>query len=147
LTPSALPEVYTRLPAGPILETPFAPQWERSRAYYSYQRLHRHPVAVVTLHGYPHRRPLRFRNALPASPDAILASRARSLIVHLAPAAEERHHVTPAHPTAVYPLRLRRQHARDALALTTELTALWGPPHHGIGNTVAWELDRVRARR
>jgi hypothetical protein len=144
LAAGRLPDFYRTLAApgraGPVLELPWHPFSRLSRSLYLYQEAHGQQVLAVPLPGALSEPRLAWRNTPPPARRAILASRARWLVVHRDLGREE--------------LRLRasrvepryRDAFRQAAARTVvELRREWGPAHHADRYVRAWDLDAVRA--
>ncbi|HEX7180295.1 MAG TPA: hypothetical protein VF756_00525 [Thermoanaerobaculia bacterium] len=148
LPAEVVPEIYRRLPRGPVLEAPWPTAWDFGRVFYIYQGIHgrRVMVSAVDLPGDPR---IDLRNEVTPEPQAILASRARTLVVHVKlPWEEDRVQVPPGRP----PTRRMRPKARQDLRragerLAARLAREWGPPNYADGVVRAWDLERVRAGR
>ncbi|HSL84600.1 MAG TPA: hypothetical protein VLF66_17640, partial [Thermoanaerobaculia bacterium] len=126
----------------PILEFPSYPA-AGNRALHLYQDRHRRPVllaAPVPAFNDPR---LAFRNRVPPVPPAILASRARYLVVHRDLEAEE---LAVEMPPGVAPRTKRHapRFRKQAADLVRRLTARWGPAHWQDDRVWVWDLDRVR---
>jgi len=89
---------------------------------------------------------LAFRNLVPLTPEAFLASRARWLVVHRDLGAEEE-----AVPDPLWPRRMgvgrrfRETFQSEGRRLPRLLRRAWGKPVFADGQAVVWDLDRVRA--
>ena len=156
LPPSAVPAVYHQIAAdtapGAVLEAPMSIVWRWSRTPYLYQLVHRRPVlGVVGDPAFLLDPRLDLQNLLPAEPDALLASRARYLVVHQDLLAEEA--AVPA--SRWLRARLRRgqeipgpwaELRSEAQTLTRRLRRQWGPPDVADERIRMWDLDRVRAQ-
>jgi hypothetical protein len=138
-----VPEVYRHLPRGPVVEHPFPAIWEFGRIFYIYQRIHDRRVIVASTE-IPRHPQIRFRSAVPPDPQAILASPARTLIVHVRLPWEEDRVQTPGRrPWRMGPGR-RRAYRRAGERLAKRLNQEWGPPDAGDGSVRVWDLERVR---
>lgn len=143
LPDEVVPEIYRRLPRGPVVEHPWPTVWEFGRAFYIYQRLHDRRV-IVSSNELPSHPRIRFRNALTPDPRALLASPARTLIVHVRLPWEEDRVLTPGRrPWRMGPGR-RRMYRRNGERLANRLTREWGPPDYADGSVRVWDLERVR---
>ena len=144
--PAGVPGIYSHLRGGPVLEAPWNGFWSYGAAYYVYQERHRQDVLLCLTGREPPADRLRFRNATAASPEAVLGSRARYLVVHEDLPAE-----TAALAAHSWPfLRdFERAHADQARAqarhLLRDLRATWGEPDFTGPGVAAWDLARIRA--
>ena len=145
LPADVVPEIYHRLPRGPVLEAPWPTVWDFCRSFYVYQGIHGQPVLVSAPRDLPRVPGISFRNEVPPDPAAYLASRARTLIVHLRlPWEEDRVIDPPARPGRPLRPALRRALREDGEALAARLTAAWGPPDFRDATVETWDLERVR---
>lgn len=144
-----VPAVYRDLPRGPVLEFPWPTVWNQGRVFHIYQRIHDRRVMVSGLDDDMPRHPrLDFRNEVPPEPEAILASPARTLIVHLRPGWEEdRVETTGLRPVRRMRRETRQDYRRAAERLARQLVAVWGPPDKAEGFVRVWDLERVREAR
>jgi hypothetical protein len=119
--------------------------WDFGRIFPIYQKIHDHRVMVSAPFDMPRREGLDFRNEVPPEPGAILASPARSLIVHLRLPWEGDRVQAPGRPPA-RPMRkkIRQDYRRAADRLAARLVAAWGPPDKADGFMRMWDLERVR---
>ena len=138
---STLPPLYRALVGeGPLVEYPWVGAWEVSRTPLVYQQLHGRRVLVAGRSPWLNDPRLQLRNFVSPTAEALLASDARHLVVHLAMEAEERA-LRPFPPNRASP---SASNLRGASAFADQLGRRWGPPHH-VGNMlVAWDLDRLR---
>jgi hypothetical protein len=150
---SAFHEIYQRLAASPeegaVLEFPWFWYWNTNLTFPLAQRIHRRDV-VVALDLPPTRDPnTRFRNTVGVTPEALLGSRARFLLVHKDLAADEA--VVPSFdwvsdagrqlPGTIGP------HLKAlSLVLDHQARQAWGPPFYEDPWIAAWDLEAVRAR-
>jgi hypothetical protein len=131
----------------PIIELPFLGGWAMTRAHYVYQDVHGAPVIAAELGDWPCDSRLRLRNHVCPEPPRMLDSRARFLVVHHDPLAEELlieggdnsgNGVDPPVWTA----------AADVAARTRRgLRRRWGPAYYHDERITVWDLDAVRRRR
>jgi hypothetical protein len=145
LPAEVVPEVYRRLPSGPVLEAPWPTAWDFCRSFYVYQGIHRQRVLVSAPRDLPRDPRIAFRNEVPPDPAAFLASPARTLIVHLRlPWEEDRVIDPPGRPAR--PMRPPLRHAlrQDGEELAARLTREWGPPDSGDATVQVWDLERAR---
>lgn len=139
-----VPEVYRHLPRGPVVEYPWPSAWELGRVFYIHQRIHDRRVMVASTE-FPRHPQIRFRNAVSPDPQAVLASPARTLVVHVRLPWEEDRVQTPGRrPWRMGPGR-RRAYRRAGERLAKRLTQEWGPPDAGDDSVRVWDLERVRA--
>jgi hypothetical protein len=145
LPDAAVPALYRRLPRGPVVEYPWPPVWRFNRSFYIYQRIHRQRVMVSAPFDLPRDPRLAFRNEVPPDSRALLASPARTLIVHLQPGWEEDRVSAPGRPPdrGLRP-DLRRQYRRAGERLAERLTREWGPPDYADATVRSWDLERLR---
>jgi hypothetical protein len=145
LPDSLVPAVYRGLPRGPVLEAPWPTSWDHGRVFYVYQRVHDRRVMVSAPFDLPRHRGIDFRNEVPPEPAAILASPARTLIVHLRLPWEEDRVQAPGRPRfrRMRP-PVRQAYRRAGERLAAQLTAAWGPPDKAEGFIRMWDLERVR---
>jgi hypothetical protein len=146
LGPRKLPPFYRDLgmasDAEQVLECPWVPVWSVNRAFYLYQEAHGRKVVVAPARGLLIDPRLVFRNMVPGTPEGMLASRARWLVVHRNLFAEEQR-LGP----VVADTQLRRLLRFVPRRLARELTAQWGPPDVVDPRILVWDLARVRGRR
>jgi hypothetical protein len=145
LPAEVVPEIYRRLPSGPVLEAPWPTVWDFCRSFYIYQGIHHERVLVSAPRDLPRDPRIAFRNEVPPDPAAFLASPARTLIVHLRlPWEEDRVIDPPGRPAR--PMRPALRHAlrQDGEELAARLTREWGPPDSGDATVWVWDLERVR---
>jgi hypothetical protein len=143
--PRLYAEVIAREPEAPVVEYPWHRWWTYTRAVYVYQRAHGRDVVVAPWRPFPGEERLRFRNTAFPTPEAILDSRGRWLVVHTdLPAEEDR---VDGHCWAIrddlqphVAARLERRGRRVA----RQLEARWGPPDHREGTLLVWDLERLR---
>lgn len=140
-----VPAVYRDLPRGPVLEYPWPTVWDHGRVFYIYQRIHDRRVLVSAPLDLPRRPGIDFRNEVPPEPDAILASPARTLVVHLRLPWEEDRVQTPGRPPSrrMRP-NLRQDYRRAGERLAARLVEAWGPPDKADGFVRVWDLERQR---
>jgi hypothetical protein len=140
LGPEAPVDVYcwlARAAPGSVIELPWDRVFMFDRILALYQKLHGRQVVVAAFD--PNAR-LAFRNM--TSPEELLASRGRWLIVHPAIVREEAQiGGGPWAPTG----ELRRRFRGRALAAAKSFRALWGPPDYADNWAIAWDLDRLRS--
>ncbi len=145
-----VPAIYSKLPDGPVVELPWSTVWEQNRTFYIYQRTHRQRVIVAAPFDVPRppRQPgIDFRNEVEPEPAAILASPARTLIVHMRIPWEEDRVVIPGRPfTRPMPSGLRRVYRRIGEKFAARLDAEWGPADYSDNFVRAWDLERIRHR-
>lgn len=143
----AVPAVYRQPLAGPVLEAPWSTVWEQNRTFYVYQRLHGQRVMVSAPMDVPRGTGIELRNEVEPEPAAILASPARTLIVHVRLPWEEDRVVIPGRPfTRAMRPELRRLYRRAGEKLAARLDAEWGPADVSDDRIRAWDLDRVRRK-
>lgn|GEM_PF-2445901 len=146
-----VPAVYRRAAGepGPVLEYPWPTIWKLGRVFYAYQAVHGQEVLVATPDPLLADARLALGALVRPSPDDVLASRARYVVVHRDLEAEtarlagaRRDWDADAAPA----LAELRQAAR---AMAGALEARLGPPHHADAFVSAWDLDAARggARR
>lgn len=139
------PDPYRKLGPGAILEAPWIPVWRVSRAVALYQDAHGREVVTASPDPLLADPRLAFRNLVPLTPEAFLASRARWLVVHRDMGAEEE-----AIPDPLWPPRMgvgRRFHEvfqAEGRRLPRLLRRAWGRPDFADDRVVVWDLDRVR---
>jgi len=146
LPAEVVPEIYHRLPPGPVLEAPWPTVWDFCRSLYAEQAIHGQRVLVSAPRDLPRDPRIVFRNEVPPEPAAFLASPARTVIIHLRlPWEEDRVIDPPGRPAR--PMRPPLRHAlrRDGEELAARLAAEWGPPDYGDAAVQVWDLQRVRA--
>jgi hypothetical protein len=143
--PRKLPPFYRDLATagdtGEVLECPWVPVWSVNRSFYLYQEAHGRKVVVAPARGLLIDPRLVFRNMVPGTPEGMLASRARWLVVHRNLYAEEQR-LGP----VLADTQLRRLLRFVPRRLIRELTAQWGPPDVTDPRLVVWDLARVRGR-
>jgi hypothetical protein len=164
LPDGAVPALYRNLPRGPVLEYPWTTVWRYNRSFYIYQRIHGRRVMVSVPASLPRDLPrhprVDLRNEVPPEPEALLASAARTLVVHLKPGWEEDRVVVPGGnrraqgrgrlampPMPAMPPDIRRQLRRAGERLAERLTREWGPPDYADGVVRSWDLERLRRSR
>lgn len=141
-----LSDPYRNLGPGAILEAPWIPVWRVSRAVALYQDAHGREVVMGSPDPLLTDPRVAFRNLVPLTPEAFLASRARWLVVHRDLGAEEE-----AIPDPLWPPRMgvgRRFHEvfqAEGRRLPRLLRRAWGRPDFEDDALVIWDLDRVRA--
>jgi hypothetical protein len=145
-----VPAFYRRLgeEAGEeaVLELPAYPEGP-NRVLQLYQDRHRREVVEATPVPALNDRRLAFRNRAVPLPAPMLASRARYLVVHRDPEAEELAVELPAGVPLAWSRRQENLSARFrtvSAALVARLTGSWGPPEVDDGTIVVWDLERVR---
>ena len=146
LPAEVVPEIYHRLPPGPVLEAPWPTVWDFCRSFYAEQAIHGQRVLVSAPRDLPRDPRIVFRNEVPPEPAAFLASPARTVIVHLRLPWEEDRVIDPPGRSA-RPMRqpLRRALRQDGEELAARLAEAWGPPDYGDATVQVWDLQRVRA--
>lgn len=150
---SAFHEIYQRLAASPeegaVLEFPWFWYWNTNLVFPLAQRIHRRDV-VVALDLPPARDPhTRFRNVVGVTPEALLGSRARFLLVHKDLAADET--IVPSFDWVSdmgrqLPGTIGPHLEALAVLLDHQVTQAWGPPFYEDPWIAAWDLEAVRAR-
>ncbi|HEX3131613.1 MAG TPA: glycosyltransferase family 39 protein [Thermoanaerobaculia bacterium] len=144
----AMPGIYSQPLKGPVLEVPWSTVWEQNRTFYIYQRKHGERVMVGAPFDIPRQQGFDFRNEVEPEPAAILASPARTLIVHLRIPWEEDRVVIPGRPfTRPMPPGLRKVYRRIGEKLAARLDAEWGQADYSDNLVRAWDLERVRGSR
>lgn len=140
----AVPAFYETLRDGDVVEFPWHTIWQYNRAFYAYQRVHGRGVIVSTSQRLLFRPGLRMKNVVAPDPEALCASGARYLIVHLRIGREE-DRVLPAEGVirTADAYRLRRSLRRDAEILTGKARRLWGKPVYSDRSIRVWDLDAV----
>ena len=142
-----IPAVYRDLPRGPVLEFPWPTAWDYGRIFYIYQRVHDRRVLVSAPFDMPRHPGIGFRNEVPPEPAALLASPARTLVVHLRlPWEEDRVEKPGEVPSGLMTRKVRQDYRRAAELLAARLVADWGPPERADGYLRVWDLERVRTR-
>jgi hypothetical protein len=143
-----VPAVYRRLPEGPVVEAPWPTAWNFCRSFYLEQEAHRRGVLVSAPFGIPRDPHIQLRNEVPSEPAALLASPARTVIVHVRLGWEEDRIAEPPERPAL-PMRpiVRRQYRKAGEQLAARLTAEWGPPDFADASVRVWDLKRVRGVR
>lgn len=150
-----VPALYRGLPRGPVLEYPWTTVWRYNRSFYIYQRIHGRRVMVSAPPNLPRDLPrhprIDLRNEVPPEPAALLASPARTLVVHLKPGWEEDRVVVPGgrrrgegRGMRPMPADTRRQLRRAGERLAERLTREWGPPDYADDVVRSWDLERLR---
>jgi hypothetical protein len=148
LPAEVVPEVYRRLPGGPVVETPWPSVWDFCRSLYGYQQIHGQRVLVSAPFDVPRDPRLRLRNEVPPEPAALLASPARTVIVHLRlPWEEDRVIEPPERTSRPWRPNLRHLYRQAGERLAARLREEWGPPDFADASVQAWDLDRVRGGR
>lgn len=147
-----VPAFYRGLFAGAgaeeeaLIEYPTYPE-PLNRALHLYQDRHRRPVILATPVPLLNDPRFAFRNRVRPIPSAILATRARYLVVHRDLEAEE---LGVELPPGVGRVRTARQAAlserlrKVAGSLARQLTVRWGPPDWEDAQVLVWDLERVR---
>ncbi len=138
-TEREVPALYSRLAASagddaPLVEFPVEYAWRFATAPDVYQRTHGRDVLVSSAWNMYADPRLALANTLPMDPDAYLASRARYLVLHRNPAAEE-------------PLLEGERAERvrgDARHLETLLRREWGEPTRKDPLLLVWDLESLR---
>jgi hypothetical protein len=148
LPAAVVPAIYRRLPRGPVLEAPWPPVWDFDRSFYVYQGIHGRRVLVSAPYDVPRDPGIAFRNEVPPEPAALLASPARTLVVHVRLAWEEDRVVDPPGRPPARRMRpeVRRLYRQAGEQLAARLAREWGPPDFADATVRAWDLDRVRGR-
>ncbi|HVT59494.1 MAG TPA: glycosyltransferase family 39 protein [Thermoanaerobaculia bacterium] len=152
LAEADIPPFYRQLAGArdaALLEYPWS-AWMSWQSLLVYQQVHRQEIVVATPAEVIFDDPrLALRNMVPADPERFLASRARFVVVHLDPPAEESRVRQP--PCGGRPPRsIRRPRLRQALQqwgrdMAAELARRWGNPSYRDGSIAVWDLDRARA--
>lgn len=152
-----MPRFYRRLartaagPDGrgdgaPILELPSFPDGE-NRALHRYQDLHRQDVLLATTDPALNDPRFDFRNRVRLDPEAVLASRARYLVIHLDLEAEE---LAVELPEGVSDAWLERQRnlsrlfRRVGAVFPRRAAPVLGAPDERYARLLVWDLDRIR---
>lgn len=133
---------------GAILELPSFPEGE-NRALHRYQDLHRREVLLTVTDPALNDPRFDFRNRVRLDPAAVLASRARYLVVHRDLGAEERAVELPPGVPNVWGARQRNlsRHFRQvAIGFPRRAAPLLGAPDESYARLLVWDLDRVRRR-
>jgi uncharacterized membrane protein len=132
--------------AAPVLEYPWIPLWEFTRALNAYQEIHGQDVVVASPRDSLWSDSLNFRNMVSPDPDDLLGSRARYLVVHRNLSAEELSlSDTPfAESDPELFARVMPEFKGAARALARDLKRLWGPPDFRDETVQVWDLRRVR---
>lgn len=129
---------------GEVVEFPWHTIWQYNRAFYAYQRVHGRRVIVSTSQRVFFRPGLGMKNVVAPNPEALCASGARYLVIHLRIGREE-DRLLPAegavHTEDAY--RLRRSLRRDAEVLVGKVRPLWGRPVYSDGSIRVWDLEAV----
>lgn len=142
-----LPEAYRRLGPGTVLEAPWIPVWRVSRAVALYQETHGHEIVTASPDPFLADPRLAFRNLVPLTPAAFLASRARWLVVHRDLSAEEEAIPDPLWPPRMgVGRRFREVCQTEGRRLPRLLRRAWGKPDFADERAVVWDLDRVRKK-
>jgi hypothetical protein len=143
---AAVPPFYRHPPApGPLVEYPWPSAWHQGRSLYVYQQIHRRRVLVCSPEPRIRDPRLAFRNLVPPTPAALLASGARFLVIHRDLAAEERRLVDEAGRRGGIPKWRRKLLRQAAAAFAGEIRAAWGKPAYADPTILAWDLARARA--
>lgn len=157
LAAGAIPGIYPRLSGsargpdrfgpGPVLEYPWSPVWSYNRALPLYQLLHEREVLVAPAVDFFLDPRLDFANAVPPDRSAFLASRARYLVLHLRPAAEEDRLAMPPGARGVFPFREpeRRRLATMGRRMSYWLEEGWGAPVYEDRWVRVWDLASLRS--
>lgn len=129
------------IPGGPLVEYPWTTVWHQSQALYLYQRVHGQSVMVGAMDDLLYDPRLRFRNMPAMNADAILASRARYLVIHRDWVREE---------LLIKSDRWIKRELANALKrrgreMAARMGRSWGPPIYGDQRIVVWDLDKVRS--
>jgi len=149
-----LPAFYRELgasrPPGVLLEVP----WHHllfTRMLADHQRVHGQEIVVSYLSSYPvYDERLRLRTVVAPDSAAFLRSRARHLVIHLDPEAEERRldeHGELSFRTGK-PEKIERalaQHANWARSVCQRLSAQWGPPSYLDDSLCVFDLADARS--
>jgi hypothetical protein len=138
------PELYGELAAAPgrraIVEYPWHPFVEL-RTLYLYQQIHRRRVIVSGPQKQLAAPGLALRNFVPPRPEAVCASGARYLVVHLHIAREEDRlgglNMDP---------EVRQGLRGQGMDLAGQLEARWGEPAYADRDLRVWDLDRACGR-
>jgi hypothetical protein len=147
LPDEVVPALYRNLPRGPVLEYPWTPVWRYNRSFYVYQRIHGRRVMVSAASNLPRHPRIELRNEVPPEPAALLASAARTLVVHLKPGWEEDRVVSLRREEGrPMPPDVRRQLRRAGERLAGRLTREWGPPDYADEVVRSWDLERLRRK-
>jgi hypothetical protein len=137
------PPFYRSLAApgrgGPLAEHPFHPYSRLTRSLYLYQEAHGQDVLAAPAGGRLIDRRVRARNAVAPTPPALLASRARWVVVHRDLAVEERRL-----GASRVEQRYRALFRRSAATVAGRLRGAWGGPDFSDRTLWAWDLERVR---
>lgn len=145
LPDNLVPAFYRDLPRGPVLEFPWPAVWDHGRVFYIYQRVHDRRVLVSAPFDLPRPPGIDLRNEVLPDPAAILASPARTLVIHLRLPWEEDRVQTPGRSSSRRMRHEVRQDFRRAgERLAAGLAEAWGPPDRADGFVRVWDLDRVR---
>jgi hypothetical protein len=144
LSPEEVPAFYGDLAAAPgrrpIVEYPWHPFVEL-RSLYLYQQIHGRRVIVSGPQKQLAAPGLALRNFVPPSPEAVCASGARYLVVHLHIAREEDRVGGPSMGAEV------RQGLRgQGVDLAGQLALRWGEPAYADRDLRVWDLDRACGR-
>lgn len=130
------------LEGGPLLEYPWSTVWHQGQALYIYQRVHGQEVLVGPVDNLYDASPLRFRNMPKINGGAILASRARYLVIHIDWVREENR----VESRRWIKKDLALQLARCARQLGEHVGRSWGRPVYLDRQIMVWDLEPVRAR-
>ena len=151
LPAGAVPQLYRQMAAAPepgaVIEMPVSTTWRRVRAPYVYQQVHHRRVIAANYDPVLCDARLSLHNRLCPSPDALLATGARYLVVHRDEPAEESALVLNAWMQLLAgesEAEARQQVQTRRLALA--LRRLWGRPDAREGGLMMWDLERVRRR-
>lgn len=151
MAPADVPRFYREIASkgeAPVIEYP----WQNMafHAFDAYQRIHGRPVRVSSVIDRRDETRLALRNRVEPSPDSILGSPARYIVVHLDLHSETRR-IESSDPHLSKWLGARKQlwaplrRAGNAMAL--ELRLAWGPPSYDDGVIEVWDLDAVRGAK
>ncbi|HZM00763.1 MAG TPA: glycosyltransferase family 39 protein [Planctomycetota bacterium] len=149
LPPQAASGFYRQPPQpGPIVEGPWPTSWKYGRTLLVDERLHGQRVIAAPYDETLADPRLRFRNAL-ATPDAMLASEARWVVIHRDLAAEELQLPDAQAARGRYAVRAAQEAERQrawAAQMLRLLPARWGAPVFEDERIAVWDLEAVRAR-
>ena len=145
---AATPPFYTGLAAfdgRPIIEYPW--QNMSAHAFDAYQRVHGQPVYVASVIDRSDEPRLALRNRVEPLPEAMLASPAHYVVVHLDLESEARQ-MSSSDPSFEQWLRAREKlwlplH-RAGRAMERRLRQAFGPPAYADPKIVVWDLERAR---
>lgn len=139
---------YRGLPdRGSILELPWPQAWRWGRSFYAYQEVHRRRVLVAGHAPFLADPRVDFRNAMPASPEALLRSGARYLVVHRHLAEEEarlREGFGVSSMPGGMPEEVRAAEWEQTRFLLRRLRGEWGAPFYRDGSVWIWDIKAAR---